>query len=94
MSYNDTFSRFVAEKLAFNQGVRNRGHIHDNQRRILPRTHPVDALGHEFFSDPGFSQQQHRAVKFEEIGESVAYFCQADSTSDQALVVDGGYAMW
>ena len=30
----------------------------------------------------------------EEIGESVAYFCQADSTSGQALVVDGGHAMW
>jgi NAD(P)-dependent dehydrogenase (short-subunit alcohol dehydrogenase family) len=30
----------------------------------------------------------------EEIGEAVAHFCRADSTSGQALVVDGGYAMW
>ncbi len=30
----------------------------------------------------------------EEIGEAVAYFCMADSTSGQALVIDGGHAMW
>lgn len=30
----------------------------------------------------------------EEIGDAVAYFCQADSTSGQALVVDGGHALW
>lgn len=29
----------------------------------------------------------------EEIGEAVAYFCQAESTSGQALVIDGGYAL-
>jgi len=30
----------------------------------------------------------------EEIGEAVAYFCRADNASGQALVVDGGHAMW
>ncbi len=30
----------------------------------------------------------------EEIGEAVLYFCKADSTSGQALVIDGGHAMW
>jgi meso-butanediol dehydrogenase / (S,S)-butanediol dehydrogenase / diacetyl reductase len=30
----------------------------------------------------------------EEIGDAVAYLCKADSTSGQALVVDGGHAMW
>jgi meso-butanediol dehydrogenase/(S,S)-butanediol dehydrogenase/diacetyl reductase len=30
----------------------------------------------------------------EEIGEAVAYFCKADSISGQALVIDGGHAMW
>jgi meso-butanediol dehydrogenase/(S,S)-butanediol dehydrogenase/diacetyl reductase len=30
----------------------------------------------------------------EEIGEAVTYFCRADNTSGQALVVDGGHAMW
>lgn len=30
----------------------------------------------------------------EDIGEAVAYFCKADNTSGQALVVDGGFAMW
>jgi NAD(P)-dependent dehydrogenase (short-subunit alcohol dehydrogenase family) len=30
----------------------------------------------------------------EDIGEAVAYFCKAENTSGQALVVDGGFAMW
>jgi NAD(P)-dependent dehydrogenase (short-subunit alcohol dehydrogenase family) len=30
----------------------------------------------------------------EDIGQAVAYFCRADNTSGQALVVDGGHAMW
>ncbi|MGA2108766.1 MAG: SDR family NAD(P)-dependent oxidoreductase [Syntrophorhabdales bacterium] len=30
----------------------------------------------------------------EDIGEAVAYFCRADNASGQALVVDGGHAMW
>jgi NAD(P)-dependent dehydrogenase (short-subunit alcohol dehydrogenase family) len=29
-----------------------------------------------------------------EIGDAVVYFCKADNTSGQALVVDGGHAMW
>ena len=29
-----------------------------------------------------------------DIGDAVAYFCSADNTSGQALVVDGGHAMW
>lgn len=30
----------------------------------------------------------------EDIGQAIAYFCKADNVSGQALVVDGGYAMW
>ncbi|OPY61115.1 MAG: 3-oxoacyl-(acyl-carrier-protein) reductase FabG [Syntrophorhabdaceae bacterium PtaU1.Bin034] len=29
-----------------------------------------------------------------EIGEAVAFFCRADNVSGQALVIDGGHAMW
>jgi NAD(P)-dependent dehydrogenase (short-subunit alcohol dehydrogenase family) len=35
-----------------------------------------------------------RPQSAEDIGEAVAYFCKADNASGQALVVDGGYALY